>query len=151
MEINTTIIAKTQGKDNCPDPIGNEGQGPIKAVAQADVARSNEAWTESELERKKLVLNGISVVANKRLDGRLIRWASENRCFMPIDRGTQWGNPFIMKEDGDRDRVCESFDVFFDLKPSLQHKIHSLKGKVLGCWCHPCRCHGDRLCTEANK
>ena len=143
-EIQSEVIkqARDDGKD-----IG-------KAVAQAAkhaVARSDEVWTDSELERQKLVLKGISVVANKRLDGRLIRWASENRCFIPIDRGTQWGNPFIVDEDGDRDRVCDSFDVFLDLKPSLQNKIHSLKGKVLGCWCHPCRCHGDRLCREANK
>lgn len=132
----------------------DDGRDVGKAVAQAAkhaVARSDDLWTESELERKTLVLNGVSVVANKRVDARLIRWASENRCYVPIDRGTQWGNPFIVDEDGDRDRVCDSFDVFFDLKPSLQNKIDSLKGKIVGCWCHPCRCHGDRLCNEANK
>ena len=143
-EIQSEVIK--QARDNGKD-IG-------KAVAQAAkhaVARSDEVWTDSELERKNKVLDGISVVANKRRDGRLIRWASENRCFIPIDRGTQWGNPFVLDEDGDRDRVCDSFDVFLDLKPSLQNKIPLLKGKVLGCWCHPCRCHGDRLCCEANK
>jgi hypothetical protein len=132
----------------------DDGRDIGKAVAQAAkhaVARSDEVWTESELERKELVMKGVSVVANKRTDGRLIRWACENRCYVPIDRGTHWGNPFIVDEDGDRDRVCDSFDVFFELKPSLQNKIHSLKGKVLGCWCYPCRCHGDRLCGEANK
>lgn len=131
----------------------DEGRDIGKAVAQAAkhaVARSDEVWTTSELERKNLVLKGVSVVANKRVDGRLIRWASESRCYVPIDRGTPWGNPFIVDDDGDRERVCDSFDVFFDLKPSLQNKIGLLKGKVLGCWCHPCRCHGDRLCREAN-
>lgn len=132
----------------------DDGRNVGKAVAQAAkhaAPPTNEVWTDSELERREHVLKGISVVANKRIDGRLIHWAIENRCYVPIDRGTQWGNPFIVDEDGDRDRVCESFDVFLDLKPSLQKRIDSLKAKVLGCWCYPCRCHGDRLCREANK
>jgi hypothetical protein len=30
-------------------------------------------------------------------------------------------------------------------------KIHTLKGKVLACWCYPERCHGDYLAEWANK
>ena len=33
----------------------------------------------------------------------------------------------------------------------LQSKAQSLKGKVLGCWCCPERCHGELICKEANK
>lgn len=132
----------------------DEGKDVGKAVAQAAkhiVPQPDSDWTDSERERKKLVESGRTVVANKRSDQRLIRWAMENGHFMPIDRGTQWGNPFVKDEDGDRDTVCNSFDVYLKLKPSLQSKIVSLQGKVLGCWCYPERCHGNSLCDKANQ
>jgi hypothetical protein len=132
----------------------DEGKDVGKAVAQAAkhiVPQPDSDWTDSERERKKLVESGRTVVANKRSDQRLIRWAMENGHFMPIDRGTQWGNPFVKDEDGDRDTVCDSFDVYLKLKPSLQSKIASLQGKVLGCWCYPERCHGNSLCDKANQ
>jgi Domain of unknown function (DUF4326)/ParB-like nuclease domain len=137
----------------------DEGKDVGKAVAQAAkhvVPQADSDWTDSEKTRRQLVESGKTVVANKRSDQRLIRWAMENGKFMPIDRGTQWGNPFVVDSndednDGDRDTVCESFNVYFDLKPSLQKKVPSLHGKVLGCWCYPERCHGNRLCEEANS
>jgi hypothetical protein len=132
----------------------DEGKDVGKAVAQAAkhvVPQADSDWTDSEKNRKQLVEAGQTVVANKRSDQRLIRWAMENGHFLPIDRGTQWGNPFVKDEDGDRNTVCDSFNVYFDLKPSLQNKVQSLQGKVLGCWCYPERCHGNRLCEEANS
>jgi len=132
----------------------DEGKDVGKAVAQAAkhvVPQADSDWTDSEKTRKQLVEAGQTVVANKKSDQRLIRWAMENSKFMPIDRGTQWGNPFVKDEDGDRDTVCDSFNVYYDLKPSLQGKVTSLKGKVLGCWCYPERCHGNRICEEANS
>ena len=116
------------------------------------------AWSQSELERKQQVLEGITVVANKRKNGdlALIAWAQKENLYVPIDRTSDWGNPFIMgtKEDtadGDRDTVCDNYDMFFQLKLSLQVRIGELKGKVLGCWCFPDRCHGDFLAAQANK
>jgi ParB-like chromosome segregation protein Spo0J len=129
----------------------DEGKAVGKEVAKAAknvVPQSGDDWTESEKQRRILVERGATVVANKKTDRQLIRWASEKGHFMPIDRGTQWGNPFVMGEDGDRETVCESFEVYFNLKPSLQVKIPSLAGKVLGCWCFPERCHGNHLVEQ---
>ena len=116
------------------------------------------AWTQSELERKEHVLKGITVVANKRKDGdlALIAWAQKEGLYVPIDRTSDWGNPFVMNTnkntaDGDRDTVCNSYDMFFQLKLSLHVRVGELKGKVLGCWCFPDRCHGDFLAAQANK
>jgi ParB-like chromosome segregation protein Spo0J len=131
--------AKDEGK-----PVGKE----VAKAAKNVVPQSADDWTESEKERRAAVERGETVVANKKADRQLIRWASEKGHFLPIDRGTQWGNPFVVGEDGDRDTVCDSFEVYFNLKPSLQVKIPSLAGKVLGCWCFPERCHGNHLVEQ---
>ena len=131
--------AKDEGK-----PVGKE----VAKAAKNVVPQSADDWTESEKERRAAVERGETVVANKKTDRQLIRWASEKGHFLPIDRGTQWGNPFVVGEDGDRDKVCDSFKVYFNLKPSLQVKIPSLAGKVLGCWCFPERCHGNHLVEQ---
>lgn len=58
-----------------------------------------------------------------------------------IGRGSPWGNPFILGEDGDRDEVCEKFEKY-----TLPHlNISLLKGKDLVCFCAPKRCHGDSI------
>jgi hypothetical protein len=34
--------------------------------------------------------------------------------------------------------------------PDLLARLPELRGKVLGCWCHPEQCHGDTLAELAN-
>ena len=104
-------------------------------------------WRSDELERKATVESGGTVVANMRTDGdkALIHWAKENDCYQRIDRNSEWGNPYELDQDGDRDTVCDSFEYYFKRKYGLHKELHTLKGKVLGCWCYPKRCHGNHL------
>jgi hypothetical protein len=86
-----------------------------------------------------------------------------------IDRTTEWGNPFIIGVDGDRDEVCDKHEIWlsdwvhigierkivigarvFSNKWVIEH-IEELKRKNLVCWCTPERCHGDTLVLLANK
>lgn len=64
-----------------------------------------------------------------------------------IGRGTPWGNPFVLGQDGDRDTVCDRFERevlhTLDLEP--------LRGKDLVCWCKPARCHGDAIRAALTK
>lgn len=63
-----------------------------------------------------------------------------------IDRGTPFGNPFILGPDGDRDAVCDARrDHYLPHKPSIHKQLADLKGKVLTCHCYPERCHGESL------
>jgi len=59
------------------------------------------------------------------------------------------GNPFFMENEAERDAVCEEFAKFFsdriERDPKYRAATLSLKGKVLGCWCFPKRCHGDTI------
>ena len=97
---------------------------------------------DDERQRQFTVLNGQAVLANQSLDGALIQWASGLDLVARIDRKSIYGNPFVMPGDGDRDTVCDSFEIFLKLKPSIRKTLPSLKGKVLVCHCYPARCHG---------
>ncbi len=69
-----------------------------------------------------------------------------------IGRGSPYGNPFIIGKDGDRDEVCDKFDVMLLGNKELLHKVWvALKGKDLECFCAPKRCHGDTLLRIANE
>jgi hypothetical protein len=111
-------------------------------------------WTYSQSGRKTLVEQGFTVVANQRkgADTALIAWAIERKLAVLIDRKSDWGNPFELPGDGTRDEVCDHYaEHYFPFKPSLKKRLPELKGKVLVCWCHPERCHGDYLAFLANS
>lgn len=72
-----------------------------------------------------------------------------------IGRGTIWGNPYQMGQDGDRDEVIRKFAYDFGrgfLKASekLEHNLDIIRGKVIACHCKPAACHGDVLAAYIN-
>ena len=70
-----------------------------------------------------------------------------------IDRRTDWGNPFRIGADGDRDTVIALY------RDDLWHRIRTgnlgleelaqLAGCRLACWCDPLPCHGHVLARAA--
>jgi hypothetical protein len=74
-----------------------------------------------------------------------------DRCDIYIGRGSKWGNPFVMKNHTkeERDRVCEEYEKWF-WTTGLPNQIGELRGKILGCYCKPLRCHGDFLAIVAD-
>ena len=71
-----------------------------------------------------------------------------------IGRGSYWGNPYSMYEDGeDRDEVIRKFKYDFDFEkfPNKEkEEVYKLAGKRLGCFCKPEACHGDVLADFLN-
>lgn len=142
----TLVAAYTKAQN-----IANEENGG--KLTEAIVTRAVEAvkpeheWSQSELERKAIVEAGGTVVANMHqdTDRALLHWARSTARFTRIDRNSDWGNPFELGPDGDRDTVCDSYEIYFGRKFSLHNRLDELRGKVLGCWCYPQRCHGDYL------
>lgn len=69
-----------------------------------------------------------------------------------IGRGSKWGNPFKPKDysNEERNRVCDEFEKWF-WTTNLPNQLYELKGKTLGCFCKPKRCHGDFLVEQVNK
>ena len=58
-----------------------------------------------------------------------------------IGRGSVWGNPFVIGQDGTRDEVCDRFER--EILPTLDLSL--LRGRDLICYCKPYRCHGDSI------
>lgn len=76
----------------------------------------------------------------------------KDRYDVYIGRGSKWGNPFRMKNNSieERNRVCDAYEQWF-WTTELPKSLHELKGKTLGCYCKPLRCHGDFLAKEVDK
>lgn len=89
---------------------------------------------------------GRTIVVNLRRHAKLIEVAERDGLFTRIDRRTEWGNPFELPADGDRETVIENYARhYLPHKPSLLKKIPLLTGMALGCWCAPATCHGNVL------
>jgi hypothetical protein len=68
-----------------------------------------------------------------------------------IGRPGPWGNPFKIGPDGTRLEVIEKYRVWLRGQPDLVARARvELRGKMLGCWCAPQRCHGDVLADVAD-
>ncbi|MAO25574.1 MAG: hypothetical protein CMJ25_32955 [Phycisphaerae bacterium] len=90
------------------------------------------------------------------VDNALLCWAEAEGLDEKITRSTDWGNPFVIGEDGDRETVISKYSKYLEMKDGLLHRLKSgeLSGKLLVCWCCPDGCHGDILMKktkEANK
>ena len=66
-----------------------------------------------------------------------------------------WANPFKVGKDGTRDEVIMKYYHYicdrFRCEPELLEMLKQLKGKTLGCWSHPEKCHGDVLVYLVNS
>lgn len=64
-----------------------------------------------------------------------------------IGRGSDFGNPYVIGIDGDRDVVIRKYREYFYKRISdetdFKSNVDSLKGKTLACFCKPKSCHGD--------
>jgi hypothetical protein len=61
-----------------------------------------------------------------------------------------WANPYKIGADGTREQVLELYRAWLLARPELIARAQrELKGRVLGCWCAPERCHGHVLIEVA--
>lgn len=84
-------------------------------------------------------------VLNKRFHG-------EPEGSVYVGRPSQFGNPFIVGEDGSRKEVIRLYIQRLKERPELIRDIRrELRGKDLVCWCAPLPCHADVLLKIANR
>jgi len=57
---------------------------------------------------------------------------------------SKWANPYAVKVYG-RDQCLRLYETYIRGRSDLIAALPELKGKRLGCWCHPEPCHGDIL------
>lgn len=121
--------------------------------AKREVAKKpTDDWRKDERDRQERCEGGATVVANASNDKNLIAWAEAEGLAVRVDRGTRYGNPFILGEDGDRDDVCDAYRLhYLPHKPSIAERAGDLVGKVLICHCYPERCHAEYLVKLARE
>lgn len=66
-----------------------------------------------------------------------------------VNRGSPWGNPFVLGHDGNHSEVIAKYEQHLLEEPALMTRLGELKGKRLGCFCAPLACHGDVLARHA--
>lgn len=82
----------------------------------------------------------------------LVAHVRERRHDVYIGRPSKWGNPFSHRTgtlarfmSASRSDAIERYEEWIREQPHLMASLPELRGKVLGCWCRPRRCHGDVL------
>lgn len=156
----STVVAdqKVSGEQNrSPETTGLDGKTYTRRTTVTETAPADPfaGWSKAERDaladfqstRRSLVVNMSSTAP---VGARIWAWAERNGRAVRIDRRTDWGNPFILGEDGDRAEVIARFaEHYLPYKPGLLAALPELKGKILGCWCAPLACHGHVLVAEA--
>lgn len=71
-------------------------------------------------------------------------------CDLFIGRPSQWGGPFHIGRDGNREQVVAKYREWLIRQPALLREVQTLRGKTLGCDCAPEPCHGDVLAELAD-
>lgn len=85
---------------------------------------------------------------------RLVNIRRVKKYDVYIGRGGDsiWGNPFSHEKDSlatwivaSREEAIARYEEWIIQQPHLMSRLPMLKGKTLGCWCHPLPCHGNVL------
>lgn len=58
--------------------------------------------------------------------------------------GSKWQNPFSVKKYG-RDECLKKYKEYIVANQNLLNDLEELRGKTLGCFCWPEKCHGNIL------
>lgn len=61
------------------------------------------------------------------------------QCVIPDPKG-----PIDTRKSENRDQIVDDYETYARTQ-FTPNELRELKGKVLGCWCTPQRCHGDVL------
>jgi len=70
-------------------------------------------------------------------------------------KSSPFANPFKIDKDGIREDVINKYREYITDKlekdNTLRAELLEMRGKNLGCWCYPEKCHGDILLELINK
>lgn len=67
-----------------------------------------------------------------------------------VGRPGPWGNSEPLRSESERDTAVDAYRDWLLHCPKLRALTPELRGKVLGCWCAPRRCHADVLAWLAS-
>ncbi len=71
------------------------------------------------------------------------------------EKSSLFCNKYKIGKDGTRQEVIDKYRIWLsdcvEKSPEFVNQLKKLKGKNLGCWCHPESCHADVLLEFVNK
>lgn len=104
----------------------------------------------SEHERMKEELRKGKAIRFNIKDKEFLEWVTKQGLYVYAGRGSDFGNPFKMKNNtqAERNLVCDLFEK--ETLPFLDLNLQELRGKALGCFCAPLRCHADSIVKKIN-
>ncbi len=113
------------------------------------------------IKKTELVKNGYTDFSQWNLDINHIYIGRNMSHYVPGTNASIWGNPYHVVKTGKKyngvlklytiDESLEKYRQYVENNPNLLNRLSDLKGKVLGCWCKPNKCHGDILVELVNK
>lgn len=134
-------------------PLFGGHDSPIPPDQQAMIAR---------IQNGETIVIDLHAESFRRLRP-LLEWAKTHERFIYIARGRDrryptiaetlfpeilidsvWKNPYSTKKFS-REQAMAMYANDLLRKSDLLERLPELRGKILGCWCHPEACHGDVL------
>lgn len=96
------------------------------------------------VSKKELNKKGFENLESWLLDKQNIYIGRNMSFYVKGAIGSKWANPFSVKKYG-RNKCLELYESYINNNTDLYNSLDELKGKHLGCWCYPEKCHGDIL------
>jgi hypothetical protein len=148
-DYNGFIAKKIESDKRIHDAI-KTSEDKLEEITHAVIFNDGESFTN--------ILNGlkqkgiISRIINTTIT-RLVNVDKNESYDIYIGRGSDWGNPYAIGIDGDREEVIRKYQYDFErgFLKSSKEQLLKLRGKTLGCHCKPAACHGDVLANYLNS
>lgn len=122
-----------------------------KFVFQPTNSVKSSRTTVTNIRKKNLNQNGFKDLQHWLTNPNHVYIGRNMTYYVPGAVGSKWRNPFSVKKYG-RDECLRRYKEYIltDTKThengkTLLQSLDELKGKTLGCWCHPEPCHGHVL------
>jgi hypothetical protein len=160
LDDHNNLINRLFSEENSSVALSHISEIDPDNITHAIVFDDGEEFVDETLmlENKNIPLRKIQIkitrVINIKKDNQFSSQKSTPK-YEYIGRGSYWGNPYSMYEEGDsREEVIRKYKYDFDYEKFLNKKkseVYKLEGKRLGCFCKPQICHGDVLADFLNS
>lgn len=118
----------------------------LKKIQRIEDKTKSNPIPADEQKRIDELKAGKTVVLNLHTDLHLLKYAMDNNLLVRCDGVSDWRNPFTVHVDGDYKEVYNLFKkMYLPHKKELLNRIPELKGKALGAYCYPEKCHCEVL------
>jgi len=149
-KLNSTSRQKSKGSTEIISRKQNSHISSSPKKAKSKTTEPENPWGQRRQQNRKQTTYRQFVVNHKNSPydvyiGRKSHGAPEAPTY-------KWGNPFNKRDDPVKASRLANFRTWVLKDQDFCRMVRKeLKGKVLGCWCAPQRCHGDILAEIANS